>query len=67
MSDVVFPPLQSVNKETVGTAQAAHYLDRKEGTLRLWACKSKGPIAPRNIGGRLAWPVGAIRKLLGVV
>ena len=66
MADIIFPPLQAVSRETVGTAQAAYYLDRKEGTLRLWACKSTGPIAPRNIGGRLAWPVVEIRKMLGV-
>lgn len=66
MSEVSFPPLEFVSKAHVGTAQAAHYLDRKEGTLRLWACKSRGPIVPRNVNGRLAWPVVEIRKLLGV-
>lgn len=66
MSDVVFPPLTAVSKDHVDTAQAAHYLDRKPGTLRLWACKSSGPIVPRNINGRLAWPVADIRRLLGV-
>jgi hypothetical protein len=64
---VTFPSIKTIDQEVVGTAQAAHYLNRKEGTLRLWACKSTGPIAPRNIGGRLAWPVAEIRKLLGVV
>ncbi len=63
----VFPPIDRIDQVTVGTAQAAHYLDRQPATLRLWACKSTGPIAPRNIGGRLAWPVAEIRKLLGVV
>lgn len=65
MSDVIFPPLEAVTKTNVDTAQAAHYLDRQPATLRLWACKSKGPITPRNIGGRLAWSVAEIRKLVG--
>ena len=63
---VSFPPLARVDQDFVGTAQAAHYLDRKEGTLRIWACKSRGPISPRSVGGRLAWPVAEIRRLLGV-
>lgn len=67
MSDVQFPPLSEVKKPTVGTAQAAHYLDREQGTLRIWACKGRGPIQPKNIGGRLAWPVSKIRELVGEV
>lgn len=61
-----FPPLELVQRPTVNTAHAAHYLDRKSTTLREWACKGTGPIAPRNIGGRLAWPVSDLKKLLGV-
>jgi hypothetical protein len=64
---VQFPPLQAETRPTVGTAAAAYYLDRAPRTLLIWACKSgKGPINPRRVGGRLAWPVDEIKKLVGV-
>ncbi|MBV6324909.1 DNA-binding protein [Duganella sp. HSC-15S17] len=50
----------------VGTACAAHWLGRKQQTLRSWACLEDGPIRPIRINGRLAWPVDAIRRLMGV-
>lgn len=49
---------------TVPTATAAHHLNRKCQTLRMWACLENGPIRPMRICGRLAWPVAEIRKLL---
>jgi hypothetical protein len=62
-----FPALELETRPTVGTAQAAHYLNRAQRTLLIWACKSgKGPITPRRVGGRLAWPVAEIKSLLGV-
>lgn len=61
-----YPPLEHVQRPTVNTAHAAYYLDRSPPTLRDWACKGTGPIAPRNIGGRLAWPVAELKALLGV-
>lgn len=60
------PALETVTVPTVDTETAAHYLDRKPGTLRLWACKDTGPIKPKNVNGRLAWPVSKIREVLGV-
>lgn len=33
-----FPPLEQVNRPTVPTEQAAHYLLRRPQTLRGWAC-----------------------------
>jgi hypothetical protein len=42
-------------------------LGRAPQTLRLWACSEDGPLRPLRINGRLAWPVGELRRLLGVV
>lgn len=62
-----FPPLESVNRPAVDTAHAAFYLNRKQQTLRGWACKTgTGPLLPIRINGRLAWSVPAIKQLLGV-
>lgn len=59
-------PLELVSKPTVGTAQAAFYLDRQPQTLRGWACLENGPLRPIRINGRLAWPVAEIKRVLGV-
>lgn len=61
-----FPPLESVTLPTVGTAAAAHYLNRRPQTLFDWSCNGKGPIRPIRINGRLAWPVSELRRVLGV-
>ena len=61
-----FPPLELVNRPAVGTAAAAHYLNRRPQTLRGWACMENGPLRPRRIMGRLAWSVAEIRAVLGV-
>lgn len=62
-----FTPLEQVTNPTVTTNAAAHYLDRRPQTLRIWAVyEAAGPIRPIRINGRLAWPVASIRKLLGV-
>jgi hypothetical protein len=60
-----FSALESVNRPFVDTATAAFYLNRKEQTLRSWACLETGPIRPLRIHGRLAWPVAELRRLLG--
>ena len=60
------PALETLAVPTVDTATAAHYLDRSPQTLRIWACKNSGPIAPRRVAGRLQWLVADIRKVLGV-
>jgi len=60
------PPLELVNRPTVPTEQAAHYLNRQPQTLRGWACKEDGPLRPVRINGRLAWPVADIKRVLGV-
>ena len=62
-----FPLLEQVNRPTVPTEQAAHYLNRRPQTLRTWAMNSgTGPVSCIRINGRLAWPVADIRRLLGV-
>jgi hypothetical protein len=64
MADARFPPLESVTLAAVDTAAAAYYLNRKEQTLRGWACNEDGPLRPLRVHGRLAWPVEAIKQLL---
>lgn len=63
-----FPTLESITRPTVGTHDAAFYLNRAPNTLRIWACRENGPegLRPLRISGRLAWPVAALRSLLGV-
>lgn len=60
------PPLEAETRAAVDTATAAHHLGRQPQTLRGWACFETGPIRPRRIHGRLAWPVSELRRLLGV-
>lgn len=48
----------------LNTAQAARAIDRRPQTLRRWACMGDGPIRPVKIGGRLAWRVEDLRRLL---
>lgn len=61
-----YPALESIGAPVVGTEQAAYYLNRRGQTLRGWACRGDGPIQPRNINGRLGWPVADLKRLLGV-
>jgi hypothetical protein len=61
-----FPDLRDEKRTHVGTACAAHWLGRKQQTLRGWACSEDGPIRPKRINGRLAWPVDEIRRLMGL-
>ena len=60
-----YPPLSQVTDEYVNTDAAAHYLNRKAGTLLAWACgRRKSPITPRRVKGRLLWSVAEIRTLV---
>jgi hypothetical protein len=61
-----YPPIESITRPTVETAAAAFYLNRQKQTLREWAYSEKGPVRPIRINGRLAWPVAALREVLGV-
>ncbi len=60
-----FPPLRIVTRTHVPTEEAAHHLNRKPQTLRIWACYENGPLHPIRLNGRLAWSVTEIRALLG--
>lgn len=62
-----FQPLEQETRPAVDTAAAAFYLNRQPQTLRIWAMRDgSGPIRPMRINGRLAWPVGELRRVLGV-
>lgn len=61
-----YPPLEVVTSPTVTTEQAGFYLNRRPQTMRVWACREDGPLRPRRINGRLAWPTAEIKKLCGV-
>jgi hypothetical protein len=63
---IQFPPLEHVTSPTVSTSAAAHYLNRRPQTMRVWACFENGPIRPIRINNRLAWPVNEIKILTGV-
>lgn len=69
MAAKAFQPvaLELETRAALPTIEAAHHLNRAQQTLRLWAMREDGPIAPRRVNGRLAWPTADIRKLLGVV
>lgn len=51
-------------RATVDTATAAQYLNRQTRTLHQWHCYGRGPISPVAVGGRLAWPLADIRRLM---
>jgi hypothetical protein len=59
-----FPPLDTETRSHVETACGAFHLNRKEQTLRAWACLENGPLRPIRIMGRLAWATADIRRLL---
>lgn len=59
-------PLEQEPRTHLPTKEAAHHLNRRPQTLLIWACKENGPLRPVRIGGRLAWPVAEIKRVLGV-
>ena len=61
-----FTPLQKVTRPALTTREAAHYLNRAEQTLRVWAAFENGPLRPLRVHGRLAWPTAAIKTLMGL-
>ena len=62
---VTGPNLADEVRTHVATPLAAFWLNRKEQTLRMWACYENGPLRPTRINGRLVWSVAEIRRLLG--
>ena len=63
---VQLTPLALETRTVLPTDEAALHLLRAQQTLRLWACRETGPIRPLRIGGRLAWPVSEIKRVLEV-
>lgn len=61
-----YPPLESVTKPNLTTAETAHYLNRRPQTLRAWACREDGPIRPTRVHGLLAWPTAETKRIAGV-
>ena len=59
-----FPSIMEEKRVTVGTAVAAHWLNRSPQTLRLWHCTGTGALQPLVINGRLAWSVKKLRNIL---
>ena len=57
--------LQFETRVALTTLEAAFHLNRKQQTLRMWACNENGPLKPRRINGRLFWSTNEIRTLLG--
>ncbi len=53
-----------VQSPIASTGQAARFLNLKEQTLRMWACKQSGPVQPVRIGGRLGWRWADLHKLV---
>lgn len=58
-------PLHDEPRAAVSSTEAAHHLGMAPQTLRLWACRGKGPLRPVKVGGRLRWRTADIRRLLG--
>lgn len=66
-SSGAFAPLRDVTSPTVTTEAAAHYLNRRPQTLRVWSMgRVASPVIPLRINGRLAWPVSDLKRLLEV-
>lgn len=51
-------------RDALPTNEAAKAINRRDQTLRKWACLENGPIRPLRINGRLAWKVADLAKLL---
>jgi len=64
----IYPPLQSVSKPNLTTAELAFYSNLAEQTWRKHACYDTAPegLRPIRVCGRLAWPTAGAKKLLGV-
>lgn len=57
--------LDAEARAVLSTAEAAAHLSRAPQTLRIWASRQCGPIAPVRINGRLGWKVSDLRRLVG--
>ena len=63
-----YPPLSSVTKPNLTTAELAHYSNMAKQTWRVKACYDTAPdgLRPLRVCGKLAWPTAGAKKLLGV-
>lgn len=63
-----FPPLETVTKPNLTTAELAYYSNLAEQTWRMKACYDKAPegLRPLRVCGKLAWPTAGAKKLLGI-
>jgi hypothetical protein len=63
-----YPPLESVTKPNLTTAELAHYSNMAEQTWRVKACYDTAPdgLRPLRVCGKLAWPTAGAKRLLGV-
>lgn len=59
-------PLEHESRATLPTKEAARHLNRSPQTLYAWSSGGHGPLEPRIVNGRLAWPVADIKRVLGV-
>ena len=63
-----YPPLATVTKPNLTTAEIAYYANQAQQTWRIHACRETFPpgLRPIRIGGRLNWPTAGAKKLMGV-
>ena len=63
-----YPPLGSVTKPNLTTAELAFYSNMAQQTWRVKACYDTAPegLRPLRVCGKLAWPTAGAKKLLGV-
>ncbi|MBL0231676.1 MAG: hypothetical protein IPP76_13190 [Moraxellaceae bacterium] len=64
---IQIPPALAViaaGRDFLTTAETAHALNRKDQTLRKWACLECGPVRPIRINSRLMWRVTDLAQLL---
>jgi len=63
-----YPPLATVTKPNLTTAELAYYSNLTEQCWRVKACYDTAPegLRPLRVCGRLAWPTAGAKILLGV-
>lgn len=59
-----YPPLDTVTRPTLSTAETAFYIHVAKQTLLSWSSTQMGPLQPVKIRARLHWNTNAVRALL---
>ncbi len=64
----LYPPLETVTKPNLTTAELAFYSNMTAQTWRVKSCYDTAPegLRPLRVCGKLAWPTAGAKKLLGV-